>query len=229
MRQVYIGFDPKEERSFDVCAESIRKHWSLPVDIIPLVQRKLRLAGLYWRTHENNIDWIDGKPFSSEFTFTRFLVPQLNQYRGWALFCDADMMFRADVNDLFDFADDRYAVMCVQHRQESNYGTKKMGAVQEGYSRKNWSSLVLWNCAHPANENLTTADVSQKPGRWLHGFSWLKDDEIGALPEEWNWLEGHSSDWIEPKNVHFTRGAPWMPGYEGVDYADEWRSYEGPR
>lgn len=225
MRRIYIGADPKEQRSYDVCERSILFR-SEGVDIIPLDQDALRKAGLFRRTTKEGVDWIDRKPFSSEFTFTRFLIPMLNQYRGWALFCDADMMFRADVNELFDLADEKYAVMCVKHKQESDYGVKKMGAVQEGYNRKNWSSLVLWNCAHPSNQNLTVDDVSLKPGRWLHGFQWLKDEEIGGLPEEWNWLEGHSATTVQPKNVHYTRGAPWMPGYENSAYSQEWRAYE---
>ena len=56
----------------------------------------------------------------------------------------------------------------------------------------------------------------------------LEDDEIGGLPEAWNWLEGHSDPSIQPKLVHFTRGTPDFPGYADAAYADEWHAYANP-
>jgi lipopolysaccharide biosynthesis glycosyltransferase len=147
------------------------------------------------------------------------------QYEGWALFCDCDFLFRADLNELFKLKDDRYAVMCVKHDYSPQEGVKMDGQIQQSYPRKNWSSLVLWNCGHESNKKLTPRMANFMPGSFLHAFKWLKDSEIGALPEYWNWLEGHSSPSIEPRGVHFTRGTPNFPGYEQVPYADEWRSY----
>lgn len=186
------------------------------------------------------IDEFDGKPFSTEFSFSRFLVPFLNQLEGFAVFMDCDMYFRKDPCLLFDeFADrDGPAILCVQHQYDEGGGLKRKmyGCPQTMYNRKNWSSFVLWNCGHPAHANLTVDDVSTKPGRWLHHFSWLSDEEIGDLPEEWNWLDGHSNQEIDPYNVHFTTGGPWFskeaglgydvwqPQRDGKDreYADEW-------
>lgn len=224
--KIYVGWDPGETRSYEVCVHSLRRSTS-PIDIIPITQAALRRSGLYRRTTQpDGTDWIDGKPFSSEFAFTRFLVPALNQYQGWALFCDCDFLFREDVAKLFSLADDRYAVMVVRHAMRKREGTKKQGAVQQNYACKNWSSLVLWNCGHPENLSLSVDDVSTKPGRWLHQFRWLESHLIGGLPKEWNWLEGHSSLSLTPNAVHFTRGAPWMDGYATASYADEWFATE---
>jgi len=223
--KVYIGWDSRERDAYQVCEASILKYSHQCV--IPLKDLGLRLSGIYDRPYHldgsQRYDTRDGRPFSTEFSFSRFLVPALNQYEGWALFCDCDFLFRADVNDLFTLADDRYAVMCVKHNYTPKESVKMDGQIQQPYFRKNWSSLVLWNCGHPSNRKVTPKFVNFMPGSFLHGFKWLKDSDIGGLPEYWNWLEGHSSPAIEPRAVHFTRGVPSMPGYEHVPYADEWR------
>jgi hypothetical protein len=197
--------------------------------IVELHEAGLRQAGFYDRPFHwdgsQRVDDRDGKPFSTDFSFTRFLVPALNLYRGWALFVDADFMFRADVKELFELADPKYAAMCVHHDYRPAETVKMDGQKQELYNRKNWSSLVLWNCEHPANRFLTAKAVNFMRGSFLHGFGWLKPEQIGSVPEYWNWLEGWSDERIEPKAVHFTRGVPSMKGYENVPYADEWRHY----
>lgn len=225
MTTIYVGYDSREQDAYKVCKASILKYsnqW-----IIPLKDYGLRLSGLYDRPYHTEgsqrYDTRDGKPFSTEFSFTRFLVPALNQYEGWALFCDCDFLFRADVNDLFALKNDKYAVMCVKHDYTPTESVKMDGQIQQPYPRKNWSSLVLWNCGHEGNRKLTLKAVNFFPGSFLHGFKWLKDSEIGSLPESWNWLEGHSHKAIEPKAVHFTRGTPNFAGYENIPYADEWR------
>jgi len=227
--RVFVGLDAKEFAAWSVCARSMRATCTRPLMVEPLDQDALRLAGLYRRGFDEHdgqrIDWCDGRPFSTEFTFTRFLVPALCQWRGLALFCDSDFLWRRDVAELFALADPDCAVQVVQHRQRPREQRKMRGQIQESYSRKNWSSLVLWNCAHPANQALTPEVVNMRSGRWLHSFGWLRDDQIGALPAEWNWLEGHDDTDIDPKAVHFTRGTPDMPGYEGAHYADEWRGW----
>ena len=100
--------------------------------------------------------------------------------------------------------------------------TVKMdGQVQEAYPRKNWSSLILFNCGHPANRVLDLEMVNTKDPGFLHRFSWLKDEEIGKLPFHWNYLEGwYKSD--DARAVHYTRGGPWFPDWQHVDYAEEW-------
>lgn len=220
--KIFIGYDPREHSAFEVCRHSILKHSSIPVDIQGLYQNSLRRIGFYRRTGNGGKDCFDGRPFSTEFTFTRFLVPHLMQYRGVALFVDCDFLFRADIKELFESFDDIYPLMCVHHDYAPKTEVKMDGAVQTAYAKKNWSSLILWNCGDKAHFNLTVDDVNTKPGSWLHGFSWLHNRTLGKIPEEWNYLEGHTK-YITPKAVHFTRGGPWLREYQDVEYADEWR------
>jgi len=142
------------------------------------------------------------------------------------------MYLRADVNELFDLCDmDYYPVYCVHHKYEPEKTTKMDGKEQHPYRRKNWSSLMMFNCEHQLNKQLTPEVVNTQTGRWLHGFGWLPDKEadIGRIPEEWNWLDGHSPEDMDAKNVHFTTGGPWFKDWkprgpiEGK-YAVEWCS-----
>ncbi len=222
MLNVYVGYDSREDQAYQVCVKTLTRLSSIPLRIYCLRQDVLRSQGLYWRTHVQPYrDDIDLRPFSTEFAFTRFLVPTLAKNKGWALFVDCDFMFRADVKELFDLVDDQYAVMCVKHDFRPTASTKMDGRAQQVYERKNWSSLTLWNCAHPANYECELTDVNTRAGRWLHTFAWLKDEMIGEIPEEWNYLVGHSKC-KDPKAVHFTSGGPWMDGYQTVEYAGEW-------
>ena len=103
------------------------------------------------------------------------------------------------------------------------------GKEQHIYPRKNWSSLIMFNCGHELNQKLTPQEVNTKSGRWLHTFQWLpeKEADIGSIPEEWNWLDNHSSSDLNAKNVHFTTGGPWFKNWgskRDIDnkYAIEW-------
>ena len=170
------------------------------------------------------MDGVTGKPFSTQFTYSRFLVPYLMGYQGWAVFCDCDFLFRGSVDDLFEMADPHKAVQVVQHAHKPVEGRKMDGVVQSSYGRKNWSSLILFNCGHWANRMLLPVDAGADDGLNLHQFGWLTDDEIGALPVEWNYLVGHNTekDCPDPKAVHFTEGGPWWAQYRDVPFADEW-------
>lgn len=230
---IYIGYDQREKEAYEVCKYSILKHCP-EANIIPLNHKDLRKKGLFtreWKIKSDGgfEDVRDGRPFSTEFAFTRFLVPHI-QKEGWALFIDSDMVFTADIKELFALADDSKATMVVKHdySYSTNVEAVKMdGCKQERYFRKNWSSLILWNCSHPANKALTLEHVNFMSGSWLHAFSWLKDEEIGELPQEWNWLEGHSNKSIAPKNIHYTRGGPWFKDYKNVEYAKDWLAEYG--
>lgn len=217
---------------------------SVPLAVTRLVEPALRHIGLYRREwykangSNQKIDQRDRKPFSTDFSFTRFLVPSLMQHDGLAAFCDSDFLWLGDIAELFDLMlEGDFAVMVVK-RSDGYQGkpsgmpgvdiietTKMDGMAQQPYHRKNWSSLILWDCGHPSNQRLTPFQVNGMSGQWLHSFSWLADSEIGPLPAEWNWLSGidpapKSGD---PKAVHFTRGIPDLPGYEGSPYAEHWR------
>ena len=223
--RVFIGYDPREAVAWDVCAHSMREHSSAPLAITKLDLEWLRRIGLYRRTFytENGqrFDCTDGRPFSTDFSFSRFLAPMLAG-SGKCLFVDSDFLFRSDVAALFSLANPRYAASVVKHAYDPPAATKMRGQVQAAYDRKAWSSLVLWNCDHALTQSLTPYEVNFRPGRWLHGFRWLPDTDLGALPAEWNWLDGHSDPTMEPHAVHFTRGTPDMPGWEWTQYSGEW-------
>jgi hypothetical protein len=218
--RVYIGWDSREDIAYQVCRFSLLTRASVPTEVIPLRQEDLRAQGLYWRERD---------PLAStEFTYTRFLVPYLAGFDGWALFCDCDFLWLADIADLIAWIDDRAAVMCVHHDHDPTETVKMDGAVQTRYPRKNWSSLMLFNCAHPACRKLTPEAVSRESGAYLHRFQWVEDSLIGALPETWNWLEGWSAKPASgpPDVVHFTRGGPWFENWQDVDYGALWLEEE---
>ena len=239
MFDVYIGYDVREDRASRVCVASLLRRSSVPLRIHALEQSYLRAAGYYWRpwrteaeTYPQKYDMLDGRPFSTDFAFSRFLVPYIHRERvgaGPALFVDCDFLFRADVAQLFALFDRTKTVQVVKHEYAPTEETKMDGVQQSTYRRKNWSSLMLFNCDRA---RLPLSYVNGASGRHLHGFEWCADDSIGALPEAWNWLEGHSSPDIDPAAVHFTRGGPWFEDYTLVDYAEEWlteeRKTQGP-
>lgn len=228
---VFCGWDDREKVAYEVCKHSMEKHTNAKVRFIPLYHKELRKQGFFkrpWLTEANSgnrIDLIDGKPFSTEFSHSRFLIPALMKYKGWALFLDCDMIFRCDIKEIFSHCDDRYAVMCVKHRHEPKTGFKMDGSVQQAYHRKNWSSFMLINCGHPSNRYLTTDFVNVASGGFMHGLLWLNDSEIGELPKEYNWIDGASPSNIHPKVIHYSVGGPWFHDYQDCKYADEWWSY----
>jgi len=230
--RVYIGWDKREPHAALVAASSLRRHSSASLEIIELKLTHPHVRRRYWRQftteHGQRFDSVDGKHFSTDFSFSRFLIPSIQGYRGWCVFCDCDFLFRGDIAELADIIDDKYAVMVVKHDHKPKNVKKMDGMVQASYDRKNWSSFVLWNCGHPAHRGkITPVEVNEMPGSWLHTFAWLKDEEIGEIPEEWNWLVNISPTTkapkdTDPKGVHFTEGGPWFEEYREVPYADEW-------
>lgn len=226
--EVFIGYDPRDDRAFRVCESSLKRFASKRIRVRAICEWTVRNKFRYARSYRvmasgQKVDAQDNTPFSTQFSFTRFLVPALAEYSNrLVVYMDPDMLIRADIFELIDACrnDPGKAVYCVQHQHRPRERSKMDGASQTRYPRKNWSSLVVWNPS--LNRKITPAKVSRLPGAYLHGFRWLKDEEIGALPEEWNWLEGWSSPRLTPKMVHYTRGTPDMPGYGGVAYAREW-------
>ena len=213
---VYVGWDSREDIAYQVCKHSIIRREPGAV-VKPLKQKEMRESGLYTR----EID----KLATTEFTFTRFFIPYLNDYKGWAVFCDCDFVWRVPSKDLLQFCDDDKAVVCVQHDYKPKETTKMDGQTQTLYPRKNWSSMVLWNCGHPKNKILTPDFLNQQTPKFLHRFSWLEDSEIGSLPHHYNWLVGwyqEPKDGV-PKILHYTEGGPWFDGYRDCEYADVWK------
>jgi hypothetical protein len=227
VQRVFIGYDRRELESYVVSRLSVIRNTESYVEVRPLVLERLREMGLYDRptTVRGHQLWddISVAPMATEFAISRFLVPTLSNYEGWSLFMDGDIMIRSDLTEVFSqYADPEKAVICVKHNFDPDAETKMDNQQQTRYARKNWSSFMLFNCAHPANRALDVELVNSVPGRDLHGFCWLEDDEIGELPTEWNYLVGHSDPTIDAKAVHFTDGPPCFDGYEDVEYADEY-------
>ena len=214
----FIGYDSKEDIAYRVCKSSLISNSSINLKVNSLKLDELVTKKFYRR---------DKDPLAStEFTYSRFLVPALMNYKGWAVFCDCDFLFLEDVSNLFKDLDEKKAIYCVQHDYAPKEKHKMNGQKQTLYPRKNWSSFIIFNCAHPSNKKLTIDLVNSESGSFLHQFKWLDDNEIGSLDERWNWLEGwsSSSNNLTPFAIHFTRGGPWFDEWQDVDYAIDWLS-----
>lgn len=213
MIRTFIGYDPREAVAYTVFAHSIQVRASRPVAIAPLMLSQL--GGLMWRERH---------PLqSTDFSFSRFLVPHLAGYDGWALFFDCDMLMLDDIARLWDLRDDRYAVQVVKHHHEPEETVKFLGAPQTRYEKKNWSSVMLFNCARCTA--LTPELVNTATGTDLHQFKWLEDESlIGGLPHRWNHLVDY--DPVQPveeiSNLHYTIGGPYFEDYRDCGYAGLW-------
>ena len=215
---IYVGYDPKESIAWHTMVQSIMENSSCPLAIHPVNIRN------YTKIFSRKPDTSQ----SNEFSFSRFLVPYLQNYEGIAVFMDCDMMLRGDVAELFSTAvsEPEKAVHVVKHDYTPKNRVKYLGQSQHSYPRKNWSSVVVWNCSHPSNKHVDLDFVNNGTGAELHRFSWLCDDEIGELDVGWNWLVGEyspESSKNDVKNVHWTVGGPYFNEYSEVEFADEWQ------
>jgi hypothetical protein len=227
---IYVGYDRREPRTYEACLSSFRRNSSIPISFHKLDAQRLAERGLLRRAQDTRggqrYDIPSNAYASTEFAISRFLVPILQQ-SGWALFVDSDTISLHDVGTLLHLADPRKALQVVQHQLESPASAvpqyKMDTQVQQAYNRKNWSSVMLFNCDHPAHKRLSLTDVQERRGLDLHHFYWLSDDEIGALPGEWNWLVGVQPKPDKPCIAHFTLGTPEL----GVtsDYDHLWNKY----
>ena len=211
MIRVFIGYDSAEEVAFSVLSYSIHARASKPVAVAPV--KLSELAGVFAR-ERNNLQ-------STEFSFSRFLVPWMAGFEGWALFMDCDMLMRDDIARLWEMRDERFAVQVVKHRHVPKEDTKFLGQTQTKYEKKNWSSVMLMNCAKC--RKLTPEYVNSATGLELHQFKWLgNDDLIGEIPHRWNHLVGYDAPDRDAALVHFTIGGPWFPEYAQSEHATEW-------
>jgi len=213
MINLFVGFDPREAVAYHVFCSSIIQNTSVPVQITPLVLSQLQEFN---ETHDDR---------SNDFVYSRFLTPYLSDFKGWAIFADGDMICQGDLKELIDMADPSKAVMVVKHDYQTKATQKYLGNINENYPRKNWSSVILWNCDHPKHKILTPDFVSKQTGKFLHRFSWLDDQDIGELPLEWNWLASEYRVNREAKLIHFTLGTPCFKDYKNSDMADIWYHY----
>ena len=211
---VHVGFDTRHREMYGYCTDSIRHYASGDVQIWP--NSGTMIPG-YTRAAAKNE--------STSFVYSRFLVPYQQQYTSWAIFCDGDFLWQDDIYKLWEQRDDRYAAMVCQHNYVPKPDPKAFGHIQEPFPRKNWSSLILWNCAHPANRILTTQYVNLAEPWQLHRFTHLQDAMIGSLDLRWNWLVDEYAYTENAGALHFTNGGPWCGINTGQDVQyDQFRS-----
>jgi hypothetical protein len=210
MIPVFIGYDPREAVAYHVCSNSIIRLAGQPVSLNPLA---LNILSGYKETHT------DG---SNHFIYSRFLVPHLMNYSGWAIFIDGDMILREDIVKLWALRDEQYAVQVVKHNYQTRMTTKYLGSKNENYPCKNWSSVILWNCGHPSNRQLTPEFVQSATGAQLHRFTWIEPSYVGELPTEWNWLPDEYGSNTEAKLLHYTLGTPCFHDFADTPQGNEW-------
>lgn len=212
MIRITIGYDEREAVAYHTFCQSILEKSSEPLSFTPLV---LQSFTNYKETHH------DG---SNAFIYSRFLTPSLFDFSGWAIFADGDMICREDIAKLWALRDESKAVLCAKHDYLTKASGKYLGNKNQDYPRKNWSSLVLWNCGHPANKVMTPEFVMGQTGAFLHRFQWLDDSLVGEFSKEWNWLTTEYDDNYNAKLLHYTLGTPCFKDYWDADMADEWHS-----
>ena len=210
---VFVGYDSREDIAAKVCVFSISSRSQLPLENLSFL--KSENIKQYTRAKEINQ--------STDFTYTRFMIPFMENYKGFSVFCDCDFLFQADIKDLISSIDNTKAVSVVKHPAYIPNSTIKMDGIEQHImKRKNWASLMVFNNAHPSNKVLTPLFVNTvMPGRKLHQFDWLQDDEIGSVPLDWNTLDDYYL-LDAPKAIHFTDGGPWFADYKNTMYSKKW-------
>jgi len=209
--RVFIGYDPREAVAFNVLSYSILRRSTVPVAIVPLAL--LQLNGILKRERH---------PLqSTDFSFSRFLVPYLSGYTGHSIFMDCDMLVLDDIAKLWDLKDSSYALQVIKHDHRPREAVKFLKQTQTAYEKKNWSSVMLFN--NEKCNSLTPDYVSTASGLDLHQFKWLRNDEdIGDLPHRWNHLVDYDPPSIDVSLVHYTLGGPYFPEYVNCEYSREW-------
>jgi hypothetical protein len=219
---VFIGYDSSQDAAAQACRRSIIAQ-DTTVHVEYIKRSDLLDNGLYWRQ--------DHEYESTEFAFTRFLTPYLKGYYGYALFCDSDFIWRCSPRELLERVDPLDAVTVVKHNisPEQLKDEKMNGKKQVWYPKKNWSSMMLFNCEHPKTRALTPEVVSEAPASYLHGLEWTWDASVGEVDKTYNYLVGYYNDRIDPKVLHYTDGTPLHAGYENCEFAEEFMKYVQPR
>ena len=208
--KIVVGFDQREAIAYHTFSQSVLEKSSLPVLFLPLSMNTLKG---YKETHNDK---------SNDFVYSRFLTPYLHNFEGWAIFADGDMVCQSDIKELWDLRDETKALQVVMHDYKTKFNQKYLGNTNENYPRKNWSSLILWNCSHPKHKVLTPDFISNQTGKYLHRFSWLDDEDIGELPIDWNWLAIEYPNNPKAKIIHYTLGTPCFKDYRNTDMSGMW-------
>ena len=212
--KIVVGFDQREAIAYHTFSQSVLEKSSLPVLFLPLSINTLKG---YKETHNDK---------SNDFVYSRFLTPYLHNFEGWAIFADGDMVCQSDIKELWDLRDETKALQVVMHDYKTKFNQKYLGNANENYPRKNWSSLILWNCSHPKHKVLTPDFISNQTGKYLHRFSWLDDEDIGELPIDWNWLAIEYPNNPKAKIIHYTLGTPCFKDYRNTEMAVTWHEVQ---
>jgi hypothetical protein len=211
--KIFVGYDPREAISYHVFCQSLISNSKCAISFNPLVKDSI---DDYVENHDDR---------SNDFIYTRFLVPHLTNFTGWAFYFDGDMICQADIQELLPYCNNDLAVCVVKHEYKTKFPKKYLGNINEDYPRKNWSSVIMWNCGHPANRVLTPSFVMESSGSYLHRFSWLEDSMIGSLPTEWNWLVAEMPDNYNAKLLHYTIGTPCFKDYSNLGMSESWNKF----
>ena len=209
---IVVGFDQREAVAYHAFTQSVIEKSSIPIRFLPL---NINSLTNYKETHE------DG---SNEFIYSRFLVPYLMNFKGWAIYADGDMVCLEDIKKLWNLRDNKYAIQVVKHDYKTKIKNKYWGNKNENYPRKNWSSLILWNCEHKSHKVLTPDFIQKQKGAFLHRFNWIKDSEIGDINKEWNWLAMEYEEKQDINLIHYTIGTPCFEEYQNSSLASYWKT-----
>jgi len=208
---IVVGFDQKESVAYHTFVQSVIENSTIPTRFMPL---NIGSLTNYKETHK------DG---SNDFIYSRFLVPYLMNFNGWAIYADGDMVCLEDIKKLWDLRDDKFAVQVVKHDYKTKVKSKYWGNKNEDYPRKNWSSLILWNCNHASHKILNPEFIQKQTGAFLHRFSWIKDQEIGEIEKEWNWLAMEYEEKNDINLIHYTIGTPCFEEYQNKSLSSYWK------
>jgi lipopolysaccharide biosynthesis glycosyltransferase len=215
--RIFIGYDEREDLAYRICFYSIRSYSAYKY--VPERLRTVDITGYNRPVVQEQ---------STDFTYSRFLVPHLSDFKGFSIFVDCDFLFLSDVQELFELAksDREKAVWVCKHPQYIPNSVLKMdGKTQYTYPRKNWSSLMVFNNEHPRCAELTLDTINDPDkGKYLHRFDWVTDDAIGSIPLNWNCLDDYYL-LDNPKAIHYTDGGPWFPEYQETTYSDIWKEH----
>ena len=212
MIPIFVGYDKSESVCYHVAVHSMTRRSTMPLSITPLNIDNLTD---YQESHNDS---------SNSSSYTRFLVPYLMNYQGWAIYTDCDIVLQDNIVNLWNFRDQSKAILCAQHNYQTKSSVKFLNSKNSNYPKKNWSSVMLINCAHPANKILDPKLIESSSGSYLHQFQWIDQTLIGSLPLEWNWLVGEYPENNQAKLLHYTLGAPCFSEYRNCEMSDVWHN-----
>ena len=210
--RLVVGFDQREAVAYHVFVQSVIEKSSKPISFFPLSSNAI---SFYNEIHTDR---------SNAFTYSRFLTPCLMSFEGWAIYLDGDMVCQEDISLLWSLRDSSKAVKVVKHDYKTKSNNKYLNNINIDYPKKNWSSVIIWNCGHPKNRLLTPELISASDGKFLHRFMWLDEEDIGEIPVEWNWLAIEYPSNPDAKLIHYTLGTPCFSEYSHTEMSDIWHS-----